>query len=217
MGNKTLSYHNDKNLKESVIFEMKKHQNNDTSSHFVIHDIIGIPLWLCKLQDEFFECLPNEESDKFTIKFLESIPVGVDLEPVRWKLSIDLLKEGIEIIQDKETLSKEIKDEAINALMNSLSLYESATKSNAWNGELSNDYVTKIERLLLKSIIYFPHNVGHIINMALKSLKIDENSMRRMFFSATMGSYEGGMSSEAIGNAYIGHSHQLLSLLKNAA
>jgi len=188
----------------------------DTESHGALQETLGIPGWLSKIQDAFFECLPWGECDKFAINFLESIPVGVDLEPIRWKIAVSLLKEGIEILQDKEGLMQDVKDEAIEALQHSLMLYEGAIKSNTWNYEFSNLHIKKLERLALKASIHFPKNVSHIVNMALKSIKLDEDSMHRMFFSSTAGSCEGRLSTEAIEISYAGHAHQLLSLLKNS-
>lgn len=192
-------------------------QSYGTNSYDALYKTLGIPSWLSKVQDSFFECLPNEYSDKFAIDFLESIPIGVDLEPVRWKLCINLLKQGIKIIQDKENLMPDIKDEAIEALRNSLSLYESADKTNIWISDISNDYIKKIQRLVLKANIHFNCNASHIVNMVFKSIKLDLDSMHSMFYSATAGFYDGKLSSETIENAYIDHSNQLLNLLKNAA
>ena len=188
----------------------------DTSSHCVLQETLGIPGWLSKIQDAFFECLPWGECDKFAIDFLEAIPVGIDLEPIRWKIATLLLKEGIEILQDKDNLIQDIKDEAIEALRNSLMLYEGAIKSNAWNYEFSNLQIKKLERLALKASIHFPNNISHIVNMALKSIKLDEDSMHRMFFSSTAGSCEGRLSTEAIEISYAAHAHQLLNLLKSS-
>jgi hypothetical protein len=253
MKNKVLSYHNDANLKKSIIAEMKKHQEQDnlikgtygvyergdfkacaigcaiksvnkvlskdydTKSHEALSESLGIPLWLSKVQDSFFECLPNEYCGQFAIDFLESIPVGVDLEPLRWNLCTSLLKEGIEIIEEKGYISNPYKKEAVDSLRNCLFLYECAINDNGWNYTVSNEQIKKMERLSLKAHVHLPKNIGHIINMAVKSIKIDEDSMHKMFISSTLGSGGEKPSTEHIENAYIGHSHQLLHLLKNAA
>lgn len=253
MKNKTLSYHNDVNLKKLIIDEMKIHQNKDrmikgsygfyesgkfkgcaigcsiksinkilgkdydTNSHDKLSNTLGIPIWLFKVQDSFFECLPSDYCNQFAIEFLESIPVGIDLESIRWNLCIYLLKEGIEIIEEKDNLLKEVKEESLEALRNSIFLYESAIKSNGWNVEISNDHIKKMERLALKASIHFPKNISHIVNMAVKSIKTDVDSMQKMFISSTLGSGGEKPSSEHIENSYIGHSNQLLNLLKNAA
>jgi hypothetical protein len=188
----------------------------DTKSHGALQETLGIPGWLSKIQETFFECLPWGECDKFAIDFLEAIPVGVDLEPIRWKICTLLLKEGIEILQDKENLIQDIKEEALEALRHSLMLYEGAIKSNSWNYEFSNLQIKKLERLALKSIIHFPRNISHIVNIALKSIKVDEDSMHRMFFSSTAGSCNGRLSTEAIETSYAAHAYQLLNLLKNS-
>ena len=180
MQNKALSYHNNVNLKNMVIEEMKNHQkqdkfikgtygfyeygifkgcaigcaissinnalgkSHDTNSHSALNEELAIPLWLSKLADQFFECLPSDACDKFAIDFLESIPVGVDLEPIRIKLCIMLLKESIETIHDKEGILLPVKEEVLEVLQGSLSLYESALKTGAWNTEVSNDFIKKL-------------------------------------------------------------------------
>src|SRR6188768_1895204 len=115
-----LSYHNDKNLKNLVVGEMKKHQEQDqfikgayeklsgkfkgcavgctidsinkilnksytTNQHKVFEESIGVPEWLARLQDSFFEDLPYGENSQFAVDFLAAIPVGINLEPVKWK------------------------------------------------------------------------------------------------------------------------------------
>ena len=253
MNDKTLSYHNDSNLKKSIIAEMKKHQEKDalikgtygvyergefrgcavacaihsvnivlnkdydTKSHEALSEALGIPLWLSKVQDSFFECLPNEYCQRFAIDFLESIPVGVDLEPVRWSICTSLLKEGIEIIEEKDNILNSYKTEAIEALRSCLYFYESAMKDNGWNYTISNSQIKKMERLALKAYVHLPKSIGHIVNMAVKSIKVDGESMQKMFISSTLGSGGERPSTEHIQNSYAYHSHQLLDLLKNAA
>ena len=66
----------------------------------------------------------------------------------------------------------------------------------------------------MKASIHFPYNVSHLANVALQSVRTDSDAIHRMFFSSTIGSYDGKLPSEVIGNAYIGHANQLLELLK---
>ncbi len=189
----------------------------DTKSHEALSESLGIPVWLTKVQDSFFECLPNEYCSQFAIDFLEAIPIGIDLESVRWTLCTSLLKEGIETIEEKDNLLQDVKKEAIESLRNCLFIYEAAIKANGWNSDVSDEHVKKMESLALKTSVHYSKNIGHIINMAVKSIKVDEDSMQKMFISSTLGSGGEKPSTEHIENAYIGHSHQLLHLLKNAA
>lgn len=189
----------------------------DTKSHEALSESLGIPVWLFKVQDSFFECLPNRFCTRFAIAFLESIPIGVDLEPVRWNICTSLLKEGIETIEEKGYILNPHKKESVEALRNCLFLYECAINDNGWNYRVSNDQLKQMERLSLKACVHFPKNIGHIINMAVKSIKVDDNSMHRMFISSVLGSGGERPTSEHIENSYIDHSRQLLRLLKNAA
>lgn len=253
MSDKILSYHNDANLKELIINEMKNHQvqdrfikgsygtyddsgefrgcaiacavnsvnktmgkHYDTKSHEALSEVLGIPAWLFKVQDSFFECLPSELGSQFAIDFLESIPIGIDLEPIRWNLCTYLLKEGIETMGEKDNLFKEVMEEALEALRHSLMLYEGAIKTNSWNYEFSKLHVKKLERLALKANIHFTKNISHIVNMSLQSIKVDEDSVQKMFFSSTLGSGGEIATSQHIETAYAAHANELLSLLKSS-
>ena len=56
-----------------------------TSDHSVYEKELGIPEWLAHLEDTIFEGLPKEEAKLWPEKFLSAIPVGTDLEPIKWK------------------------------------------------------------------------------------------------------------------------------------
>src|SRR5690606_8523754 len=62
-----------------------------SSSHASYESELGIPRILARLEDTIFEGLPNEEAKEFPIRFLEAIPVGVDLDPGWRKFMIWLL------------------------------------------------------------------------------------------------------------------------------
>jgi hypothetical protein len=49
---------------------------------------LGWPEWLARLADSIFEEIPEKDAAQFGTDLLEAVPVGVDLEPVRWKLAI---------------------------------------------------------------------------------------------------------------------------------
>jgi hypothetical protein len=48
---------------------------------------LGLPQWLARLEDRIFEGLPAVEAKQFAVDFLEAVPVGADVENVRWKLA----------------------------------------------------------------------------------------------------------------------------------
>jgi hypothetical protein len=49
---------------------------------------MGLPDWLIYLAEKIYEGLPNDERLAFPVKLLESIPVSVNLEPIKHKLAI---------------------------------------------------------------------------------------------------------------------------------
>jgi len=96
-----LSFHNDQAIKDKYVDRVKAHQKADeiikgsyweegkgcgvgctihSSDHKAYQTELGIPTWLAHLEDEIFESLATEDAKFFPLQFLESIPVGVDLE-----------------------------------------------------------------------------------------------------------------------------------------
>ena len=59
---------------------------------------IGMPEWLMRLIDVIFEGVSEERSILWPEQFLEAVPVGIDLEPVRWKLAIARHKRQLEVL-----------------------------------------------------------------------------------------------------------------------
>lgn len=155
-----LSYHNDANLKDLIVQEMKNHQLNDqfikgtyeeeidgkfkgcavgcaidsfniklgksylNNDHEAFEEAIGVPQWLAYLQDRLFEKLPNEKSVQFAIDFLDSIPVGVNLNPVKWKFCAFILKDNIDRILNLGHISDEIQKRVVEVTQRALSLHE---------------------------------------------------------------------------------------------
>lgn len=96
-----------------------------TNNHRVLGSILYLPEWILHLQDMLFEHLPNGEGSQFTIDFLSSINVGVDLESIKRELLIFILKENIGTVLNLEKISEELRDKVIDAIKNVLNLYES--------------------------------------------------------------------------------------------
>ena len=104
-----LSYNNDPAVKEMFIARFDAHVAADEViqgtgfkdgkgcfigcsmndySHKAFAEQIG-PEWLAHLAEKLFEnCKGRKEGAQFGMDLLRAIPVGVDLEPVRWKLAI---------------------------------------------------------------------------------------------------------------------------------
>lgn len=166
-----LSYHNDENLKNLVVLEMKKHQDQDqfikgcyghhhegkfkgcsigctidsvniilgksydTYLHKVLEESIGIPEWLSLLQDELFEGLPNDEGSQFSVDFLSAIPVGADLESVKWKFCSFILKESIDVVLKLPDLPDELRKKVVDVIRGVLAVHESAISTGNWDIE----------------------------------------------------------------------------------
>ena len=60
------------------------------------------PEWLAHLADAIFEGIPKEVAPQFRTDLLSSIPVGRDLEPVRWKLAILRHKKQLVALKDSK-------------------------------------------------------------------------------------------------------------------
>lgn len=116
-----LSYKGDKTIKASLIKRMESHikadellqgatgqdgkgctvwralNNGDISygySHSKFPSVLGLPEWLAQLQDKIFEGLSTNEAKKFSIAWLKAIPVGKDLEKVKHKFALWVLRDG---------------------------------------------------------------------------------------------------------------------------
>lgn len=160
-----LSYHNDENIKKLIVFEMRKHQEQDqfvkntygreeggkfngcavgcaidsinialgkryrNSDHKVFEEELGIPEWLAHLQDSFFEVLPIGENSQFAVDFLESIPVGVNLGPVKYNFCEFLMRECLERVLELPYLSYSIREQVLSAIRGVMSMYNKAIKT----------------------------------------------------------------------------------------
>jgi len=106
-----------------------------TSEHKVFEEALGIPEWLARLQDSFFENLPVGDNSQFAVDFLSAVPTGVNLEPVKWKFCSFILKEGIDRILLQNNLSEELMDQVVSAMRGVLNLHESAINTGEWDLE----------------------------------------------------------------------------------
>jgi len=95
----------------------------DTSNHKVYETELGIPEWLARLEDRIFEGLPKEEAVLWPGKFLESIQVGVDLEPVKYKFCAFLLKENIDCVLTMD-IPDGLKKQVVDAIRQVLTVHE---------------------------------------------------------------------------------------------
>jgi len=103
-----------------------------TSNHKVYETALGIPEWLARLEDTIFEGLPVKEAKLWVERFAEAIPVGANLEPVKWKFCAYLLKENIDRVLGLD-ISYELKEQVVSAIRQCLALHENAIKTGKWD------------------------------------------------------------------------------------
>jgi hypothetical protein len=167
---KLLSFHGSQATKDKYVARVKEHQEADNIvqgqgwsegkgcavgctlenyAHSQYPIELGLPEWLAHLQDAIFEGLSLEEAKAFPLQFLEAIPVGVDLEPIRHQLAVlrlsillvnldgsnvqvkDAINQVIEY--HKAALKGTLSDEELEGLRAAAeSAVESAVESATW-------------------------------------------------------------------------------------
>lgn len=148
-----LSFHSDPKIKAKYLKRVREHELNDeivkgvywengkgcalgcsvhSADHKAYEIELGLPEWLAHLEDVLFEGLPNEEAKKFPAAFLEAIPVGVNLDPVRLKFSTFMLEENMDQVSTSN-IDKEIKEQVISAVRGALLMYQGLIETGSWN------------------------------------------------------------------------------------
>jgi hypothetical protein len=155
-----LSYHNKPEIKEQLIARMDKHieldqllkgatgqdgkgctvwcalNNGDLKegyNHKAFETILGLPEWLARLQDVIFEGLNVDDAKWFSSQWPKSIPVGKNLDPVKWKFCAFVMKENIERVLLLD-ISDELKKQVVDAINGVLSLHNNAIETGVWDG-----------------------------------------------------------------------------------
>lgn len=157
-----------------------------TSDHSVYETELGIPEWLARLEDTIFEGLPVEESKKWPGQFTKAIPVGANLEPVKWKFSAYLMKENLDRVLSLD-ISDELKEQVVSAIRQVLAVHQNAIKSGEWDE-----------------------------SAARSAESAAWSAARSAAESAAWSAAESAARSAARSAAYIKHSKKLLSLLRAA-
>ena len=124
------------------------------NDHALLAKELGIPEFICHLQDSIFEGLPDSERFKWTERLFNSIPLGVDLTPVlpRFLLkTLDRLPKTDN--QDVEDAIKGVKNVLISWAETGIADVEAAWAAaySAWSAEsvtweqIANDLIECIE------------------------------------------------------------------------
>jgi hypothetical protein len=148
-----ISFHNDIEVKNKYVNRVKLHAEADeivqgtgwengkgcaigctleSFDHSAYPTELGLPEWLARLEDTLFEGMENKEAMKFPVKFLESISVGVDLEPVKWKFCSFICSENLSIVENLD-IDSDLKKQVLKAIEDVKSVHEEALKTGSWD------------------------------------------------------------------------------------
>ena len=103
-----------------------------TSDHTVYEKELGIPEWLARLEDTIFEGLTVEESKLWPTQFAQAVPVGVDLDPLKYKFYAFILRENIDRVL-KLDIEDSLKEQVVKAIQGVLTLHETAITTGVWD------------------------------------------------------------------------------------
>ena len=107
--------------------KLKTEYNN----HADYEKYLGVPEWLARLEDTIFEGLPREDAIKWPEKFAKAIPVGVNLDPVKWRFCAYILKENIDRVLSLD-IPDELKKQVVDAIRQVLAVHETTLKTGLW-------------------------------------------------------------------------------------
>ena len=103
------AFHGDPAVKEKYLARLKAHHAADeivqgtgfenghgcavgctlnNYDHLAYEHELGLPEWLARLEDRIFEGLPPVDAQRFAVDFLGAVPVGADVDKVRWRLAV---------------------------------------------------------------------------------------------------------------------------------
>ena len=157
-----ISYHNDPIVKAKYVARFAAHRAADEViqgtgfddetqhgcfvgctlndyNHKAFETELGWPEWLARLADAIFEGLDAKGAAQFGSDLLEAVPVGVDLDPVRWQLAIGRHSRQIEELKNNpwpyarqcETAIRQVVDFCRSSLRGEFS--DSAARSAAYS------------------------------------------------------------------------------------
>ncbi len=216
-----LSFHNDPAIKEKYLARVAAHALADeiikgryweqgkgcavgctihSNNHAAYETKLGLPEWLARLEDCLFEHLPNGVAKKFPRDFLHAIPVGVNLEAVKWRFCSFLLKENIQRVISL-CLDETCKEQVVLAIRSVLAVHEKALATGVWD-ESAAWSAAKSTESAAKSAAWSAWSAAESAESAAKSAE-----------SAAKSAAESAAESAA---AFQRYSSELLRLLREA-
>ena len=85
------------------------------NDHASLAQALGIPEWLLRLEDCIFERLPLDDRLEWPGRLISAIPVGVDLELVRYRWRVSLLQRRIDAGRDPGGVVSRVRDLCLRA------------------------------------------------------------------------------------------------------
>ena len=104
----------------------------DRYDHKGYESELGLPEWLARLEDTIFEGLPPKEAMKWPDQFLNAIPVGVNLDRVRYRFALALLGENTERVKSLE-IDDELKQKVLDAIEQVAAVNRVAEETGEWD------------------------------------------------------------------------------------
>ena len=165
------AYHNDPKVKQKYVSRMQAHINADELvrgegfvdghgcavgcilnkyDHSAFPEELGVPEWIARLIDDIHEHTSDEVWPTFALDFLQAIPEGKDLEPIKYHLSI-FIQEGNLVRVESLPIANDLKTQISSAINQVVTLHkvslsagfvdesaaESAARSAAWSAAWS--------------------------------------------------------------------------------
>ena len=93
---------------------------------------LGVPEGLAYLEDSIFEGLTPEKAPQFAVDFLEAIPIGVDLTPIRWRFCAFVMRKNIDRVL-LLNIDKSLKEKVVAAISSVLKVHEKAIELQQWD------------------------------------------------------------------------------------
>jgi hypothetical protein len=128
------TFNSDPKIKDHYISRLQQHQAADeiiqgtywqngkgcavgctihSDSHRAYETELGIPMILARLEDRIFEGMSNIDAKEFPLRFLQAVPVGVDLKDVYKKFFVWMLTDsehGVIKFANNDATKKAIQD-----------------------------------------------------------------------------------------------------------
>jgi hypothetical protein len=109
---------------QDLVTEYSRHADYETK--------LGIPEWLARLEDTIFEGLPKKEAMLWPTAFAKAVPVGKDLNPIKWKFCAFILSRNIERVLTLN-IENSLKKQVVDAIRGVLDLHEKAIRTGKWD------------------------------------------------------------------------------------